>query len=36
MDLEGNINEGKNEEIAAHLKLTRTEINDKRQLDTHE
>lgn len=34
MDWEGNINEGKNVEIAAYLKLTWTKINDKRQPDT--
>lgn len=36
MDWEGNINEGKNQEIAAHLKLTRAKIDDKRQSETHE
>lgn len=36
MDWEGNINEGTNQEIAEHSKLTRAKIDDKRQSETHE
>lgn len=36
MDGGGNINEGKNQETAAHLKLTGAKIDDKMQSETHE
>lgn len=36
MDWGGNINEGTNQEIAGHSKLTGAKIDDKRQSETHE